>query len=120
MAFTFPWLRKRTAVPPVVGGNAWFQTQSPQGSPLSADQLVGGTFQPGIAYYHEGDLFTPGTGNYVFENGFELPIQTIWGQAFLRTPNTFNPLQPRPIYAPQNILKNGIGDCKPVNLIWNL
>jgi hypothetical protein len=109
MPFSFPALRKKKPSEPITGGNTWFQTQSPQGSPVSADQLVGGTFQPGIYYFHEGDLFTPGTGNFVFVNGFELPLVTMWGKGFLRTPNTFNPLQPRPLVAPQTVTASGLG-----------
>lgn len=64
---------------------------------------------PGIYFYHEGDLFTPGTGNYVFEPWFELPLVTIWGNAFLRRPNTFNPLQTAQVQVLPNIVNNGIG-----------
>lgn len=62
-----------------------------------------------LFHYHEGDLFTPGTGNYVFEYPFELPVLTIWGNAFLRTPNTFNPRQPSQLNANPNVVTNGIG-----------
>lgn len=110
MPFSFPSLRKRKPAQQVFGGNLWFQQQTQQGSPVSADQLAQGTLGPGgVYFFHEGDLFTPGTGNFVFENGFELPLQTIWGQAFLRTPNTFNPIQPRPLIAPQQVTRTGLG-----------
>lgn len=59
--------------------------------------------------YHEGDVFTPGTQNYVFEPTTELPLQTIWGRSFLRKPNQFNPLQPPQVYSNPNIVINGIG-----------
>ena len=62
-----------------------------------------------LYHYHEGDLFTPGTQNYVFDYPFEFPLQTIWGNAFLRRPNVFNPLQPRQIQSDPNIVTNGIG-----------
>lgn len=63
----------------------------------------------GLYSYHEGDLFTPGTGNFVFEPNYELPLQTIWGNAFLRTPNTFNPLQHPQVWSQPNVFNNGIG-----------
>jgi hypothetical protein len=63
----------------------------------------------GIYSYHEGDLFTPGAGNFVFEPNFELPLQTIWGFGFIRNPNTFNPLQPPQVLSPPNVQANGIG-----------
>jgi hypothetical protein len=60
--------------------------------------------------YYEGDLFTPGTQNYVFEPTTELtPIFPNWGNAFLRLPNTFNPEQPPQIYSNPNVVINGIG-----------
>lgn len=62
-----------------------------------------------IYHYHQGDLFTPGAMNYVFDPPFDLPLQTIWGQGFLRQPNTFNPLQPPPFVQGPNIVVNGIG-----------
>jgi hypothetical protein len=63
----------------------------------------------GVYAYHEGDLFTPGTQNYVFDYPWELPMGTIWGHAFLRTPNTFDPLQPPQQYSYANVRLNGIG-----------
>ena len=62
-----------------------------------------------LYHYHEGDLFTPGTENYVFDYPFEFPLQTIWGIAFLRRPNVFNPLQPNQVYSNPNVVINGIG-----------
>ena len=60
--------------------------------------------------YHEGDLFTPGTQNFVFEPTTELtPLTTIWGNAFLRRPNTFRATQPPQIYADPYKFINGIG-----------
>jgi hypothetical protein len=110
MAFTNPFLRKRVAVTNVVtGGNRGFQQQSPQGSPISGDQLVGGLGTTPLYQYHEGDLFTPGTGNWVFELNLELPMVTIWGNAFLRTPNTFNPYQPPPLIMQPTVVQAGIG-----------
>jgi len=59
--------------------------------------------------YHEGDLFFPGTQNYVFDYPWELPYSTVWGHGFLRTPNTFNPLQPPQLFSQPNVMINGIG-----------
>jgi hypothetical protein len=80
-----------------------------------AGKLVtpGGDFNPAEASgpyrFHEGDLFNPGAENYVFDSPYELPMQTIWGNAFLRTPNTFNPLQSPQVYSWPNVKPNGIG-----------
>lgn len=63
----------------------------------------------GLYHYHEGDLFTPGAENYVFEYPFEYPLQTIWGHAFLRGANSFNPQQPPQIYSQANVRLNGLG-----------
>jgi hypothetical protein len=59
--------------------------------------------------YHQGDLFFPGTGNYVFDYPWELPMNTIWGHGFLTTVNKFNPYQPPQLYSQANVLLNGIG-----------
>ena len=63
-----------------------------------------------IYYHFEGDLFTPGAENYVFESRFErTALQTIWGNAFLRTPNTFSPVQPPQVFSPPHVVTSGIG-----------
>jgi len=78
-------------------------------------QLSSQVAQPkkALYHYHEGDLFTPGSQNYVFEPPFELPLNTVWGHAFLRAPNTFSVLQPAPVsYIPTGTyfaVPNGIG-----------
>lgn len=59
--------------------------------------------------YHEGDLFTPGTGNYVFDYQFEYPLQTVWGSGFLRRANTFRPEQPAQVYQNPYITQIGVG-----------
>jgi hypothetical protein len=63
----------------------------------------------GIYNYHEGDLFSPGAGNWVFEPNFELPLVTIWGNAFLRRPNTFRETQPPQVWSNPTVVQNGIG-----------
>jgi hypothetical protein len=110
--FSFPRLRKRLPSNSniVSGGNAGFFRASPVGSPVSGDQMVG-LARPAdpMAFYHQGDLFTPGTVNFVFELNLELPVVTIWGNAFLRTPNTFKPIPPPPLIAEPRIFHSGIG-----------
>lgn len=64
---------------------------------------------PGGYSYHEGDIFTPGAMNYVFEPNTELPLQTIWGFGFLVPSQNFNPLQPPQVYSPNTVVNNGIG-----------
>jgi len=71
---------------------------------------------PGLYFYHEGDLFAPGTGNWVFEPTFELPLYTIWGKAFLRTPNTFKCLQPPQVYSNPTVIQNGVGGLQAGNV----
>lgn len=83
-----------------------FGTSDPNAN-SSAEVVVPG--RSALYHYHEGDLFTPGTGNYVFEYPFEFPVQTIWGMGFLRKPNTFNPQQPPQMQAVPNVTINGIG-----------
>jgi hypothetical protein len=59
--------------------------------------------------YHQGDLFFPGTQNYVFDYPWELPMNTIWGHGFLTKVNKFNPLQPPQQESFANVRLNGIG-----------
>lgn len=75
---------------------------------LSSPQEVYGN--SGSFYlYHEGDLFTPGTQNWVLDPSLETPLNTQWGHAFLRRPNTFSPIQHPQIYANPNVVPIGIG-----------
>lgn len=65
--------------------------------------------QPWVQY-HIGDLFTPGTQNFVFEPTTELtPLTTIWGNAFLSKPNAWPVYQPPQQWADYNKYINGIG-----------
>jgi hypothetical protein len=60
--------------------------------------------------YHIGDLFTPGTQNFVFEPTTELtPLKTIWGNAFLSKPNAWPVLQPPQVWSDYRKYINGIG-----------
>lgn len=110
---TSPDLRKRYGSQPVAGLGRIMSGVFGMGSPasqLSSPAQVEGENGPGAFYaFHEGDLFQPGTGNWVFEPSLETPLNTIWGHAFLRTPNTFNPVQPPQIYSNPNITVNGLG-----------
>lgn len=134
---SFPSLRKRTPSQPVVTADlsaAHFPTgvrlapQLPQGPASGAISrifggLFGGTPNPaanlsaevavpnnkGFYLYHEGDLFTPGAQNYVFEPTRELPMQTLWGGAFIRRPNTFSVRQPQQPYSNPTITYVGVG-----------
>jgi hypothetical protein len=85
-----------------------FGTANPNAWTSSAEVAVPGK---GAFYrYYEGDLFTPGTQNYVFEPTTELTaLYTSWGRGFLRRPNTFNPEQPPQVYSNPNVRINGIG-----------
>jgi hypothetical protein len=82
---------------------------------LAQSQEAAGLYRQGltthnsVAHYFEGDIFTNGAMHMVYESVFErTPLQTIWGNAFLRTPNTFNPIHP-PTDNHANVVTNGIG-----------
>ena len=88
-----------------IAGGLWGQ-----GSPVyDVNDVDPRSAAPGIYFYHEGDLFTPGAGNFVFEPWFELPLVTIWGNAFLRKPNTFRETQPPQVWSNHTVVQNGIG-----------
>jgi len=59
--------------------------------------------------YAQGDLFTPGAMNFVFEPNFELPLQTVWGFGFIRNPNTFSVRQPTQAFSNPVLSYNGLG-----------
>lgn len=81
-----------------------------QGSPqYGFSQVDPRASAPALYYYHEGDLFAPGTGNWVFEPTHELPLYTIWGNAFLRRPNTFKVLQPPQVFSSPTVTSAGVG-----------
>lgn len=77
---------------------------------LSSPEYVGGqTRQSGGVYHmHEGDLFTPGTGNWVLDPSQETALQTVWGHAFLRVPNVFNPIHPQIVFSDPTVVTNGL------------
>jgi hypothetical protein len=108
---SYPSQRKRVAAQPVASG-AIIRIMTGlfgSGSPIAGLSEVDPRPSASIYQYHEGDLFTPGSQNFVFESIFELPIQTIWGNAFLRRANTFNPIQPPQVFSQPNVMTNGIG-----------
>ena len=103
------WLTRKRVGLPTTGANLRIQRgEFPIGSPATAFETNPRPSAP-IFRYHEGDLFSPGAENWVFELGFELPLNTIWGFAFMRTPNTFNPIQPPQVFAPAHVVTNGLG-----------
>jgi hypothetical protein len=69
-----------------------------------------GILEGALYHFHEGDIFFPGAPLYVYEPRFErTPLQGIWGNAFLRVPNTFNPVQPPQVMSVPRVKPNGIG-----------
>ena len=62
-----------------------------------------------IYHYTQAATFFPGAQNWSFEPNFENPLQTLWGHAFIRNPNVFNPQQPPQIMSQPNVVTNGIG-----------
>lgn len=106
-------------VTPIIPGTLIYPEQAgaggdyvPEGSPFSdfmaAAQPAAGHYAS-VARYFEGDLFTNGAEHMVYESIFErTPLQTIWGNAFLRTPNTFPVIHP-PMANHANVVTNGIG-----------
>jgi len=118
---SFPALRKRRPSENVITGGLVRIFQGAfgigdAGDELSSSAQVGG--QRGIYHFHEGDLFTPGTGNWVLDPSLEVPLNTIWGNAFLRTPNTFNPIQPPQVYANQTVSTVGLGGLVAGQIIF--
>lgn len=106
----FPLLRKRTPSEYLTGPNVQIRMGAfGTGSPAYAFADVDPRSQSSLYSYHEGALFTPGTGNFVFEPNFELPLYTIWGKGFIRNPNTFPVSQPPQVYSNPNVFTNGVG-----------
>jgi hypothetical protein len=110
MPSTHPALRNRMPSEQIAGGNISIRLGAfGSGSPENPYAFVNPNAAAGIYNYHEGDIFLPGAENFVFEPNFELPLVAIWGNAFLRTPNTFKPLQPPQIYANATVTTAGLG-----------
>lgn len=111
-------LRKRIPVP-TTGANVriahgLFGVGNPAYAIAEIQGLPG---SKGIYHYHLGDLFTPGAQALVLESPFELPLQTLWGFATLRRPNTFNPLHPNPYVAMGAVVTNGLGGLQTGQLM---
>lgn len=112
---TNPGTRKRWPTERVAGGirsilYGVFGAGQPTARTSSPSQIGGDTRQEGGYYHmHEGDIFEPGTGNWVFDPFQETPIQPIWGHAFLANPNFMHPTQPPQIYSDPTVKPTGIG-----------
>jgi|SRR5271170_1440574 len=105
-----PALRERMPSEQISGGMSRIRMGAfGVGDPSTAFETLGQDESDGLYNYHEGDLFTPGAQNWVFEPNFELPMVTIWGQAFLSGVNTFPPFQPPQVWAQPNVFNNGVG-----------
>jgi len=132
---TFPSLRPRVASEPVNGA---LVNQSPTPG-IPQKSVVAGGFgsalfsalfgvgfnsetgpdktppvqNPGLYHFHQGDLFVPGTGNYVYDPAFELPMKTPWSgstnQGFLYRANPWKVLQPPQIFSQPTVKTSGIG-----------
>jgi len=79
------------------------------GSPAAGLAQEAAVRQGPVYHFHIGDLFTPGTGNYVLDPKYETPLNTIWGFGFLRVPNTFRPVEEAPLVAGIAVPVSGIG-----------
>jgi len=107
-----PTLRDRMPSEPVTGGisRIILNHEFGEGSPMFAAVAVNPDSESdGLYQFHEGDLFSPGAGNWVFEPNFELPMVTIWGNAFLRRANTFKVLQPPQVWSNPTVTNAGLG-----------
>lgn len=76
----------------------------------SPTQVIGDTLKEGGFYHlHETQIFTPGAMNWALDPFQETPVQPIWGNAFLRTPNTFSPYQRPQVIINQQVPVRGVG-----------
>lgn len=103
---THPATRTRTASEKIAGGltlitNCLFGC----GSPISGDEFIRDT----DVFYnlHQGDLFTPGTGNWVLDPSLETPLQINSGHGFTFANSPTPVYQPPQVYADPNALSNG-------------
>lgn len=58
---------------------------------------------PSMALYHEGDLFTPGAENFVYEPTHELPVHAIWGGGSGVNQGLLFPVNAWPVYQPPQV-----------------
>ena len=112
---SFSALRNRRPSETIVGGlsrivASLFGPGAPSNQLSSDTQVLGeNRFEGGVYNFHEGDLFTPGTGNWVMDPSQESALQTVWGHGFLRRPNSFNPFSAPLVFSAQTVVTNGIG-----------
>jgi hypothetical protein len=95
-----------------------FGTPTPanyQSSPLAVQQL--GPRRATLNSWRPGDLFTPGAQNWVYNPPFELPVQTMWGRAFLRKPNTFSVVSGPQVLSWPMVTMAGLGGVVPGQII---
>lgn len=111
-----PLFRKRYATQPTVavGGlsrilQGVFGVGSPVAGHASEQARQTAAHRGGIYYVHEGDIFTPGAMNWVVDPTHDGPLMTVWGHAFLRTPNTFRVQQTAQLYTAAATALYGIG-----------
>ncbi len=119
---THPNLRERIGLQPVAGVGGLRQ--------IMAGLFGSGSPTPGIAtstpvqqssslyHFHEGDVFLPGTGNWVLDPAFDVPITTIWGNGFLTPANRFSVIQPPPIDYGLPFRVAGLGGTIPGQIIF--
>lgn len=91
---------------------------SPNPASYTASAQVAEPAKGAFYQFHEGDLFTPGAMLYAFQPTTELtPLNTTWGRAFLRTPNTFSVYQHPQLATEATVKINGIGGLVAGQLI---
>jgi len=93
---SFPALRPRTPAYGYTGGISRIIAGA-FGS--GAPQPVVNVASPSPLFaYHEGDIFRPGTENYVFEPMLELPVKAWWGGGSDVNQGTPYPVNAWPVY----------------------
>lgn len=106
---TLPATRPRIASEQVTGGiTRIIQGVFGIGAPTALAETIEGT-ESAAYLYHEGDVFLPGAGNFVFEPNFELPLQTVWGNGILIAANRWPEFQPPQIMIQPSVPVAGLG-----------
>lgn len=101
MPLTNPFTRRRVRGTTAVGPSGSFTDVPGQARIPPPSPGPGLSFQVAPAPFYEftaGDLFEPGTGNWVFMPPWETPINTTWGHGFAlvhqpKTSHIFGPIQ---------------------------
>ena len=109
----------RARIDPTTGAMVRWQMQ-PRGGPVLPEVISGGG---GPYHYHQGDIFTPGAQNYVFEPIWEQPIYTLAGgggtaQGVYRGANSFNIRQPPQVWQAQAATIQGLGGLQAGQIFW--